>query len=80
MRARIERWGSSLVLRIPDSMAAEVNLEPDTLVELSLVAGNLVVVPLPKAEVTLQQLVDGITDQNLHREVETGPPTGKEVW
>jgi prevent-host-death family protein len=31
------------------------------------------------SEVTLEQLLAGITDGNLHTEVDTGPPTGNEA-
>jgi antitoxin MazE len=61
-------------------VAAEAHLEPDSLVELSLVEGKLVVVPLTTARLSLQQLIEAITDHNMHGEVDMGPPTGKEVW
>jgi antitoxin MazE len=80
MRARIRKWGNSLALRIPKSLAAEAELEPDALVELSLVDGKLVVLRVAEPEVTLGQLLAGVTEQNLHREVDTGPAVGSEVW
>lgn len=30
--------------------------------------------------VTLDELMAGITDDNLHEETDSGPPQGKEVW
>ena len=29
---------------------------------------------------TLESLVEQITDDNRHDEIDTGPPVGKEVW
>jgi antitoxin MazE len=29
---------------------------------------------------TLDQLLDGITDENCHAETEWGPPVGREAW
>ena len=80
MKARIQKWGNSLALRIPKSFAAEAQLEQDSLVELSLVDGKLTVSPAVLPAVTLEQLLSGITEQNLHGEVNTGPAMGKEAW
>jgi antitoxin MazE len=80
MKTRIQKWGNSLALRIPKSFAAEAHLEQDSLVELSLTDGKLVVAPVPDREVTLEQLLAGVTEQNLHQEVDMGPAVGKEAW
>jgi antitoxin MazE len=48
-------------------------------IELSLVAGKLVITPAPRKP-TLEDLLQGITPENLHGEWETGPAVGAEVW
>ncbi|MGH8071203.1 MAG: AbrB/MazE/SpoVT family DNA-binding domain-containing protein [Candidatus Entotheonellia bacterium] len=80
MRSRIQRWGNSLALRIPKAFAAEVQLEQGTLVEVTLVDGKLLIVPIVEPTVTLEQLLAGVTEENLHREVEAGPAIGNEAW
>ncbi len=80
MKARIQKWGNSLALRIPKSFAVEAHLEQDSLVELALVDGKLIVVPVAEPALTLDQLLAGVTEQNLHREVDTGQATGNEIW
>jgi antitoxin MazE len=80
MKTRIQKWGNSLALRIPKSFAAETGLREDTPIELSLVEGKLVVQPLSNEPLTLDELLRGITDQNLHDEWDTGPAVGKEIW
>lgn len=80
MRTRVRKWGNSLALRIPRSFAAEARLEHDTPVEVALVEGKLVVTPVTDPAFTLEQLLAGVTDENLHREVDTGPPVGNEAW
>ena len=49
-------------------------------VEVSLVEGKLVVTPVTDPAFTLDQLLAGVTEENLHREVDTGPPAGNEAW
>ena len=80
MRTRIQKWGNSLALRIPKSFAAEAHLEQDSLVDVSLVDGKLVVVPVTESALTLEHLLAGVTEQNLHREVDTGHAIGNEMW
>jgi antitoxin MazE len=80
MRTRVQKWGNSLALRIPKSLVQEARLEQDTLVELSVVEGRLVVHPVPASGPTLEELLAGVTDENLHGEVEMGSATGNEVW
>ena len=80
MKARIQRWGNSLALRIPKSFAKEMQIEHDTLVELSLEAGKLVIAPIRQPKMTLEQLLANVTEQNLHQEVDTGQAVGSEVW
>lgn len=80
MKTRLQKWGNSLALRIPKSFAQEVGLNQDGLVELSLVNGQLIVSPISEPPLTLDALLAGITAENIHREVDTGPAMGKEVW
>jgi antitoxin MazE len=80
MKTRVQKWGNSLALRIPKSFATETGLAEDMPVELSLVEGKLVVSPLPRASRTLDELLQGITDENMHSEIDTGPAVGGEAW
>ncbi|HWG42357.1 MAG TPA: AbrB/MazE/SpoVT family DNA-binding domain-containing protein [Gemmataceae bacterium] len=80
MKTRVQKWGNSLALRIPKSYAAEVGLREDAQVELSLVKGKLVIQPLPQEPLTLDELLQGVTEQNRPGEWDTGPAVGREVW
>ncbi|MEP7342857.1 MAG: hypothetical protein ABI977_34330 [Acidobacteriota bacterium] len=31
-------------------------------------------------QMTLEDLLEGITEENIHPEISSGPPVGKEVW
>jgi len=80
MRTRVQRWGNSLAVRIPKSFAEEVGLENDSLVELRLDQGKLVVEPSGPAAPRLEELLQGVRKGNLHGEVDSGPAQGKEAW
>jgi antitoxin MazE len=80
MKSRVQKWGNSLALRIPKTFAAEAGFEKESSVDISLEKGKLVVTPVTKPEYSLEQLLDAVTPENLHPEIETGPAAGNERW
>ena len=78
VETQVKRWGNSLALRIPKPFADEVGLEEDALVELTVVDGALVVAPA--SELSLEKLLEQVTEENRHPEIDSGPAIGKEVW
>ena len=48
--------------------------------EVQFVNGSLVLTPSEPDEVTLASLLKGITDENVHSEVDFGAVVGKEAW
>ncbi len=80
MKTRVQKWGNSLALRIPKSFADEVGLQKEAPVDLSLADGKIVVTPVTKSQLTLEQLLSKVTKENLHHEVDTGSAVGNETW
>lgn len=80
MHGKIQRWGNSLAVRIPSVFAKDAGFEADSSVEIMVNEGSIVISPRPAPDLTLEQLLAGITDENLHEEVISGPPVGNEVW
>ena len=80
MRTRVQKWGNSLAVRIPQSFARDIGLCENGAVDLSVKDGNLVVQPRRDESLSLDALLRGVTDENLRAEWETGPSVGKEVW
>lgn len=80
MKTRVQRWGNSLAVRIPKSFAEEVGLMDGSPVEMRLVEGGLLVEPASTRPLSLEELLDGVSESNLHGEVDTGPAQGLEVW
>lgn len=79
MVTHVQKWGNSLALRIPKSFAEEINLEQGASVEISLENGRLMINPVQENPYTLEGLIAGITEDNVHDEVDTGHPVGNEV-
>jgi antitoxin MazE len=80
MRATVRKWGNSLALRIPSGLAEDARLSDGAEVDIAVRNGRLVVEPVAAPEVSLEQLVAGITPENLHREQFADGPRGAEAW
>jgi antitoxin MazE len=80
VKVKVQRWGHSLAVRIPKSYAADTRIQQDTEVELSIDNGRLIISPLLPRAITLEELLENVTPENLHREFETGPPVRSEIW
>ena len=80
MLTKVQKWGNSLALRIPKAFAVDAQLENDSLVEISIVKGKIVITPIPAPSWTLDDLLAGITKDNLHNEIDTGTSLGNEAW
>jgi antitoxin MazE len=80
VKTKVQRWGNSLAVRIPKSFAEEVGLVDGSPVDLRLVDGGLLVEPASARPPSLDELLDEVTESNLHGEVDTGSPQGSESW
>ena len=79
MQTRVQKWGNSLAVRIPKSFANHSQLGQDSLVEMSMADGVITLVPVAKPKLTLDDLLDQITEDTLHDAVDFGASVGKEA-
>ncbi len=77
----LRKWGNSLALRIPATLARQLNLTENTQVECTVMDGRLVISPVTEQpDYSLGQLLDRVTPENIPGETEVGPPVGREIW
>ncbi|MEQ4543396.1 MAG: type II toxin-antitoxin system antitoxin MazE [Pantoea agglomerans] len=81
IHGNVKRWGNSPAIRIPATLMQALNLNIDDEIKIDLVEGKLIIEPV-KQEVaySLAELLEGVTEENLHDPVEWGEPVGKEIW
>jgi antitoxin MazE len=79
MRSTVRKWGNSAAVRIPATVMAEAKLEIDQAVEVRVEDGRVVIEPVTPAEESLDDLLVGVTADNLHGEEDFGPPVGREA-
>jgi antitoxin MazE len=78
MLAKAQKWGNSLAVRLPKNVAEECGITVDSAVEV-LKENNCIVIKLVKRKLSLDTLLAQVTEMNLHSEVLTGKPIGKEL-
>ncbi len=81
MSTKMQKWGNSLAVRIPDDVVEDAGFVPGTEVTVKNVRNTVVIAPVrAKKRPTLAELVSRITPETLHKETDWGKPMGKEVW
>ncbi len=80
MITKIRKWGNSLGVRIPKSVAQDAEVTEGACVDLKLEDGRLVITPVDKRRYRLGDLLAQVTRENLHAEVGTGRAVGRETW
>ena len=79
MRTAIAKWGNSLALRLPRTLAADARLYEGTPVELRVEGDKLVVRPA-RPKYRLCDLLAQMKPEHKHGEVDWGKPSGEEEW
>jgi len=80
MVGTIAKWGNSLAVRIPQHLAKEINLGEGSQVQFVLIDGKLTIEPITRRRYSLEELIEAITPENLHNEIDSGVAVGNEVW
>jgi antitoxin MazE len=77
---QLAKWGNSLAVRIPKTMAADAQLREGEPVTVSVARQGGLMIKKARRKYRLSELVTRITAKNRHRETDWGEPQGKEVW
>lgn len=80
MKTTAQKWGNSLAIRVPKSVALQVGLKEQDDLEIEVQDGNVVLKPHVRRVYRLEDLVKQITPKNVHGETDTGIPVGRETW
>ena len=78
MQVSIKKWGNSASVRIPASVMSAAKLKLDSTVDVREEAGRIVIEPIRSPKLDLAQMLEAITPENIHSEMEFGGPVGKE--
>ena len=83
MKIRFSKWGNSLAVRVPAALAREIGASEGKRAEIAVENGAIVIRLGRRRErrrrYTIEELVRGMTKENIHPETDWGPPRGRAV-
>jgi antitoxin MazE len=78
MQVQLARWGNSLGLRIPKELAGRLGLKDGARVEIEA-EGDRLVIRTDRPHYRLEELLTGITPEDMREAFDWGPDVGREV-
>lgn len=80
MQLTVRKRGNSAFIRIPAAIMEAANLKLGDPVDVREEGGCIIIEPLTHKTYDIEDLVAGITSENLHTEVSVGPAVRNEAW
>lgn len=80
METNIQKWGNSLGVRLPKSIAISQSLKAGSRVVVTETKTGIAIEVVKKKRRTLDDMLKGMTKDKLHGEIDWGEPVGKEIW
>jgi len=79
MKTTAQKWGNSLAIRVPKSIAQQAGLKVKDDLDIEVRKGALVLRPHLRRVYRLEDLVKRMTPRTVHKEVDFGGPVGREA-
>ena len=79
MRAKAQKWGNSLAVRIPKAIADQAGVGEADDLDIAVV-GEVIHIRRCRPAPVLADLLARVTPDNLHAETTFGAPQGREAW
>lgn len=80
METTIKKWGNSLAVRVPHSIAQKLALKAGSTIAMREAKKTIIIRAAPKTRKTIKELIAMIRPENIHEEIDWGEPVGKEIW
>ncbi len=79
-KTQMVKWGNSLAVRIPKTLAEEAEFKEGDLLVLEVEFGGSLAIRAAHPPPTLDELVARITPENRHEAMDWHGPVGNEIW
>lgn len=77
MQLKVAKWGNSIGVRIPQWVAEQAEINDGSIVEIDFKDDTILI---KKKKLSLEEVLNNITPENLHKEIDTGSEVGGEIW
>ncbi len=78
MTTVVAKWGNSLAIRIPKSVAEQAQVTEGISIEFTVEGNSIIITPQKRKKYTLDELLEGMTSEQFHPEFATGNAVGNE--
>lgn len=80
MEVRLQKWGNSNGIRIPNIILKSLNLKPNDKVEIREENEQIIISKVKKQSLTLEERIKNYKGPNLAKEFSWDEPQGREIW
>ncbi len=80
MKAKIAKWGNSNAIRLPKAVLDMLDIGEGSDVEIDVQDRRIIISPIRTDKFNLRQLLEQVSEENLHDELDSGEAAGKELW
>ncbi len=80
MLLQLEETEKGLAVILPEEVVHGSHLTAGSTIDLTLTDEQVQIAPVRRSKYTTEELLAGVTDDNIHPETDWGLPVGKEVW
>ena len=80
MEARLQKWGNSNGIRIPNTILKALNLKTNDKVDLIQEDDKIIISKSKNNKISLEERFKEYNGKNLAKDFEWDEPKGKEIW
>jgi antitoxin MazE len=80
MTTKVQKWGSSLGVRLPKEVARRFRLKAGSTVSVSAEEKEISIKPVGRSKPSLIEIMQAVNPHNQHTEADFGHSAGKEPW
>ena len=79
MLLQVEETEKGLAVILPDEVVHGSQLSAGSSIDLKVSDDKIQIVPVRRSKYRIEDLMAGVTDENLPEKIDFGPPVGKEL-
>ena len=80
MEVRLQKWGNSNGIRIPNTILKTLKLKTNDIVNIEQIDDKIIISIPKKNKISLKERFDNYDGPNLVKEFSWDEPKGKEIW
>ena len=80
MELKLQKWGNSNGIRIPNNILKSLNLKTNDKIELQYENDKIIISKVPKEKISLEERFLKYKGENLAKDFTWDNPQGKEIW